>query len=62
MNVLRLAEGVPNAHFEAATGMSLDALEPARSEQIEAGLMEKDRLAATPRGYALLDSLIQGYL
>ena len=62
MNALRLREGVPSARFEAVTGLPLNALEPARSDQIQAGLMEKDRLAATRRGYALLDSLIQGYL
>ncbi len=62
LNVLRLAEGVPLDRFEATTGLPLSALEPARSAQIEAGLLRTDRLAATARGYPLLDSLIQAYL
>lgn len=62
LNALRLTEGVSVDRFEAATGLPLSTLEPARGEQIEAGLLESDRLAATRAGYPLLDSLIQGYL
>ena len=45
-----------------STDLPLDALEPARTRQIDAGLLEAERLAASPRGYQLLDSLIQDYL
>lgn len=62
LNALRLTSGVALERFEAATGTPLTALEPARSRQIEAGLLEPGRLAATPRGFALLDSLIADYL
>jgi len=62
LNALRLAEGVAHERFEAATGLPLTALEPMLSVQIERGLMRPDRLAATDRGYAVLDSLIQAYL
>jgi oxygen-independent coproporphyrinogen-3 oxidase len=62
LNALRLTEGVPLTRFEAATGLPLDTLEPLRSTQIERGLLREDRLAATERGYAVLDSLIQDYL
>ena len=62
LNASRLAEGVPLARFEATTGLSPEHLEPTRSIQIERGLLRPDRLAATERGYAVLDSLIQGYL
>ena len=62
LNALRLQAGVSPSEFTAATGLPLAALEPARSRQIEAGLLAPDRLAATERGYALLDSLIQDYL
>jgi coproporphyrinogen III oxidase-like Fe-S oxidoreductase len=62
LNVLRLKDGVPLGHFEAATGLTLDALEPARSAQIESGLLRADRIAATERGYLVLDSLIAAYL
>ncbi len=62
LNALRLKAGVAAEHFSQATGLPLETLEPTRSRQVEAGLLEADRLAATARGYALLDSLIQGYL
>ncbi|MGE0625158.1 MAG: radical SAM family heme chaperone HemW [Pseudomonadales bacterium] len=62
LNALRLTSGVALERFEATTGLPLTALEPARSRQIDAGLLEAGRLAATPRGFALLDSLIQDYL
>ncbi|MEJ2089401.1 MAG: coproporphyrinogen-III oxidase family protein, partial [Gammaproteobacteria bacterium] len=62
LNALRLTGGVPLEHFEAATGLPLEALEPARSRQIAQGLLRADRIAATERGYPVLDSLIQAYL
>lgn len=62
LNALRLVAGVAPDRFEAMTGLPLAVLEPTRSRQIEAGLLDRDRLAATPRGFALLDSLIQAYL
>ena len=62
LNVLRLKRGVANERFTETTGQPLSALEPARQAQIEAGLLRADRLAATKRGYPLLDSLIQDYL
>ena len=62
MNALRLTEGVPPERFTASTGLSLAALEPARTNQVERGLLQSDQIAATPRGYAVLDRLIQDYL
>lgn len=62
LNVLRLKDGVASERFETATGLAPAALEPARTRQIEAGLLRPDRLAATARGYPLLDSLIADYL
>jgi oxygen-independent coproporphyrinogen-3 oxidase len=62
MNALRLVEGVPIDRFGETTGLRLSALEPSRSDQIEADLLQAGRLAATQRGYPLLDSLIQAYL
>jgi oxygen-independent coproporphyrinogen-3 oxidase len=62
LNVLRLADGVSIDRFEETTGRPLIALEPARSTQINAGLLKADRLAATERGYSFLDGLIQEYL
>ena len=62
LNALRLLDGVALERFEATTGLPPSALEPARASQIEAGLLRPDRLAATGRGYVLLDSLIADYL
>lgn len=62
LNALRLKDGVALERFEETTGLPLSALEPARSRQIEMGLLREDRIAATERGYLLLDSLIQDYL
>lgn len=62
LNVLRLVDGVPNERFEETTGSALSTLTPVRERQIQAGLLRADRLAATARGYPLLDSLIQDYL
>ena len=62
LNVLRLVEGVPNERFAEATGLPLGTLDPSRREQIDAGLLRKDRLAATAQGYPLLDGIIQDYL
>lgn len=62
MNALRLKDGVSLDHFTCHTGESLGVLEPARTAQIANGLLQPDCLAATPRGFAVLDSLIQDYI
>jgi oxygen-independent coproporphyrinogen-3 oxidase len=62
LNALRLTDGVALEDFQSATGLPLSVLDPMRSRQIEAGLLRPDRLAATERGYQLLDSLISDYL
>ncbi|MCB1683238.1 MAG: radical SAM family heme chaperone HemW [Pseudomonadales bacterium] len=62
LNALRLVEGVSHDTFQQRTGLSLGALEPARTQQIERGLLRADRLAATPRGYAMLDGLVTAFL
>ena len=61
LNALRLTDGVALEHFAAHTGLPLTALEPARCAQIADGLLEAGRLAATARGFAVLDSLVQEY-
>ncbi len=62
LNALRLSDGLPLASFESTTGLSPNVLEPMRSAHIADGLLRADRFAATERGYAILDSLIQSYL
>jgi oxygen-independent coproporphyrinogen-3 oxidase len=62
LNALRLTDGVALGQFEARTGLPLAALEPARCAQIADDLLQAGRLAATARGFAVLDSLIQEYI
>ncbi len=62
LNALRLTEGASLERFEAATGLPRSSLEPVRTRQIQAELLREDRLAATQRGYRLLDTLIADYL
>jgi oxygen-independent coproporphyrinogen-3 oxidase len=62
LNALRLVKGVEAERFQEATGLPLAVLEPVRSEQVSLGLLDADRLEATPRGYALLDRVIGDYL
>ena len=62
LNALRLVDGVSLQAFEARTGLPLATLAPIRDRQIDAGLLRPDRLAATSRGYAMLDSLVADYL
>jgi oxygen-independent coproporphyrinogen-3 oxidase len=62
LNVLRLVDGVPLSEFDATTGLPIARLEPMRSRHIADGLLHPERLAATPRGFEVLDSLIADYL
>jgi putative oxygen-independent coproporphyrinogen III oxidase len=62
LNALRLREGLALDRFGSTTALSLDVLEPTRSQQIRDGLLRADRIATTERGYAVLDSVIQAYL
>ena len=62
MNVLRLTDGVPEALFEARTGLPLatiaDALAAARADD----LLHADRIAATPLGLRFLDRLVANFV
>ncbi len=58
LNVLRLREGVPLSLFEAHTGLPASCLEPERENQIEAGLLQADTLAATDLGWRFLNPLL----
>jgi len=58
LNVLRLREGIPFEAFEAHTGLPRACLDPEREAQVEAGLLQKDRLAPTDQGLRFLNPLL----
>ena len=60
MNALRLTEGVPASWFAQRTGLDLNEAQPVLDQAREQGVMTVDpsRLAATPLGYAHLDTLL----
>ena len=62
MNALRLVDGVSTERFVAATGLASEALEPTLTELVQDGLIDADRLRATPRGFALLDTVLARFL
>jgi putative oxygen-independent coproporphyrinogen III oxidase len=62
MNALRLVEGTDRATFACRTGLSGEDLEPVWSAAVAAGLLQRDRLAATPLGYRHLDDVLQRFL
>lgn len=58
MNALRLPDGVEAALFPARTGLAPTAIADIWRELAEWGLMRRDRLALTPRGYRQLDGVV----
>ncbi len=58
MNALRLVEGVEEELFEQRTGLPLERLEPTLSRLRDLGLLARERLRATPRGFDLLDEIL----
>ena len=59
MNILRLQNGVPAANYLAHTGQSLAHAEPAIAAARKAGLMQPDRLQASPLGWRFLNDLLR---
>ena len=59
MNVLRMNEGVENAHFGCRTGLSLEGLEPALSQSRKQNLINAHRLSLTEFGRNHLNSVVQ---
>jgi len=64
MNAMRLVDGVPGDLFEARTGLSLGAIEPALIKARDQGLIHADheRWQPTPRGQRFLNDLLQLFL
>ena len=58
LNVLRLREGVDASLFAERTGLPFARIAGVLAALRERGLMQPDRLAATPLGWRYLDSLV----
>ena len=59
MNIFRLQNGVPTANYLALTGQSLAHAEPSIAAARKAGLMQPDRLQASPLGWRFLNDLLR---
>ena len=62
MNVLRLTEGAPEALFESRTGLPFARIEAPLVAARAEGLLETDRLTATPLGMRFLDRLVARFV
>jgi oxygen-independent coproporphyrinogen-3 oxidase len=62
LNVLRLTGGVASEDFPERTGLPLARIEPTLAALREEGLLEPDRIAATPLGQRFLDRLVARFL
>ncbi len=64
LNALRLAEGFDPASYVERTGMPLSSLQPGLGRAEQLGLLESapTRIAATPRGWELLNEVLELFL
>ena len=65
MNALRLKDGVPTAYLTERTALSLDDLRPTLNTLVAQGLLVPDiehRLQTMPRGFALLNNVLDAFL
>ena len=65
MNTLRLKDGVPTAYLTERTALSLDDIRPTLDTLVAQGLLAPDikhRLQTTPRGFALLNNVLDAFL
>ncbi|WP_148861510.1 radical SAM family heme chaperone HemW [Marinobacter fonticola] len=62
MNVLRLDEGVEEAAFQAYTGLPLQEIAAILKALRSDGLLEQNRLQATPLGQRYLNSILERFL
>ncbi len=64
LNALRLAEGFDPARYVERTGMPLSSLQPGLRRAEQLGLLESSatRIAATPRGWELLNEVLELFL
>ena len=65
MNALRLKDGVPTAYLMERTALGLDDIRPILDTLVAQGLLAPDiehRLQTTPRGFALLNNVLDAFL
>jgi len=62
MNILRLKYGQKQEHFTLRTGLPLSALKPQLDECIDQGLMEKNRLQLTDKGFLFLNDVLAKFV
>ena len=65
MNALRLKDGVPSAYLMERTALSLDDIRLTLDTLVAQGLLAPDiehRLQTTPRGFALLNNVLDAFL
>ena len=62
MNALRLVDGVENGLFEVRTGLGFDVIADKVAELGDWGLMRRNRLALTARGYRQLNGVVARFL
>lgn len=62
MNALRLSEGCDTKLFEERTGLSMNSIQAQIDSLRKKGLLQKERLAATDRGFLFLNSLLEEFL
>ena len=65
MNALRLKDGVPTAYLTERTALSLDDIRPILDTLVAQGLLAPDiehRLQTTPRGFALLNNVLDAFM
>ena len=62
MNVLRLRNGVQESYFEKRTGLKLKTVNEPLTRCREEGLIERNRIALTDRGWHLLNSVVERFL
>lgn len=62
MNVLRLADGVPETRYPERTGLSLEPLAGILNTLRQEGWIESDRLAPTTQGRRYLNALLEHFV
>jgi putative oxygen-independent coproporphyrinogen III oxidase len=62
MNVLRLSEGVEPDLLKARTGIELENIQPILSKLQSEGLLVPEALCTTPKGYNLLNNVLQAFM
>ena len=62
MNALRLCAGCDTNLFEERTSLSMNCIQAQIDSLRKKGLLQKERLAATDRGFLFLNSLLQEFL